>query len=78
MIKFSCTKCQKSYRVNDQYAGKRVRCKECGTVNTIPSPEKHEVGSGDSVAAFNNLLQELSEYEKTAPQLDPDATATPT
>ena len=77
MIQFECTKCNKKYRVADNYAGKRVRCKDCETVNTIPSPETEKVSSGDSVAAFNQLLQELSQHEKTAPELDPNATATP-
>lgn len=70
MIKFGCTKCERSYKVSDQYAGKRVRCKECGTVNVIPSVETEMVGCGDSVAAYNNLLQELSKFEKQAPALD--------
>ena len=77
MIKFECTKCGHSYRVSDNYAGKRVRCKQCSTVNQIPSPENEKIGCGDSVAAYNQLLQELSQYEKTAPALDPNASACP-
>ena len=53
----------------DQYAGKRVRCEECGEINLIPSVELEEVGCGDSVANLNGLLLELSEYEKQAPAL---------
>ena len=67
MIIFDCCKCEHSYRVPDQYAGKRVRCKECGEINLIPSVEPETVGCGDSVANLNGLLQELSEYEKQAP-----------
>lgn len=70
MIKFDCSKCGHSYRVSDQYAGKRVRCKECSAVNTIPAAERELVGCGDSIAAYNNLLQELSKFEKQAPSLD--------
>jgi len=70
MIKFDCSKCGHSYRVTDQYAGKRVRCKECGTVNTIPAAELEAVGCGDSIAAYNKLLLELSKFEKQAPALD--------
>ena len=76
MITFNCTKCNHSYRVPDDYAGKRVRCKQCQTVNEIPQAQT-KTGSDDSVAAFNQLLQELSQYEKTAPELDPNATGTP-
>ena len=69
MIGFDCCKCEHSYRVPDQYAGKRVRCKECGEINLIPSAEVEKVGCGDSVANLNGLLQELSEFEKQAPAL---------
>ena len=70
MIKFSCTQCGNSYRVSDEYAGKRVKCKGCGTANTVPAAEKQVVGSGDSIAAYNNLLQELLKYEQQAPPLE--------
>lgn len=69
MIKFECSKCGKSYRVADEYAGKRVRCKECTTINTIPTPQRETVGCGDSVATYNSLLEELSKFEKQAPPL---------
>ena len=69
MIKFDCFKCGHSYRVPDQYAGKRVRCKECGEINLIPSVERETVSCGDSVANLNGLLLELSEFEKQAPAL---------
>ena len=68
MIKFSCSKCGRSYRVSDEYGGKRVRCKGCSQVNTIPQPESENLGNGDSIAAYNNLLKELSKAEKTAPR----------
>lgn len=77
MIKFSCTQCGQSYRVSDEYAGKRVKCKGCGTSNTIPAVEKTEksvIGSGDSIAAYNNLLQELLKYEQQAPTLETETT----
>jgi len=65
-IKFDCVKCGHSYRISDQYAGKRMRCKECGEINSIPSLELEAVSCGDSVANLNILLQELSEFEKQA------------
>ena len=67
MVRFDCCKCGHSYRVSDQYADKRVRCKECSEINLIPSVERETVGCGDSVANLNGLLQELSEFEKQAP-----------
>ena len=73
MIKFDCTKCGHSYRVSDEYAGKRVRCKECSAVNKISASEPEKVGCGDSVAAYNNLLQELLKCEQQAPAIETDA-----
>ena len=70
MIKFYCSQCAQSYRVSDEYAGKRVKCKNCNQVNTIPQAGDETVGSGDSIAAYNNLLKELSEAEKTAPTVE--------
>lgn len=73
MIRFSCSECSQSYRVSDDYAGKRVRCKGCNHINTIPQPENDATaGSGDSIAAYNNLLQELSKAEKNAPTVEID------
>ena len=69
MIKFDCTKCGHSYNVSEEYAGKRVRCKECKEINTIPSVEL-ETDSGDSLDAYNCLLQELLECEKKAPTIE--------
>ena len=73
MIKFDCSKCGHSYRVSDQYAGKRVRCRECTTINMISAAEPQKVGCGDSVAAFDSLLQELLKYEQQAPAMEADA-----
>ena len=73
MIKFDCIKCKHSYRVADKYAGKRVRCRECSTINQIPAAEPEKISCGDSVAAFNSLLDELSKFEQQAPTLEADA-----
>ena len=70
MIKFTCGSCAQSYRVPDQYGGKRVRCKSCQNINTIPSSEVVTLDGGDSIAAYNTLLQELSKVEKQAPPVE--------
>lgn len=70
MIKFTCSNCAQSYRVSDEYAGKRVRCKSCNHINTIPTPQPEPVDSEDSITAYNNLLLELSKAEKQAPTVD--------
>src|SRR2546426_119959 len=35
-IKFACTRCGRQYDVGDDLAGKRVKCKECGEIVSIP------------------------------------------
>jgi predicted Zn finger-like uncharacterized protein len=70
MIKFTCSNCAQSYRVSDEYAGKRVRCKSCNHINTIPTPTPAVADSEDSITAYNNLLLELSKAEKQAPTVD--------
>ena len=37
MIEFSCPSCSKKYRVQDSFAGKTARCKECGEPMPIPA-----------------------------------------
>lgn len=74
MISFTCIKCGHAYSVPDEYAGKKVRCKQCQTVNTIP-PAPAPAGASssactDSVTAYNNLLNELLRYEKQAPKIE--------
>lgn len=74
MIRFTCTKCGHAYSVPVEHAGKKVRCKHCQTINTIPSPESGSEGAkrdcADSIAAYNNLLNELLRYEKQAPKVE--------
>ncbi|HDS83977.1 MAG TPA: hypothetical protein ENN97_02095 [Phycisphaerales bacterium] len=65
MITFKCTKCAHEYKVAEEYGGRKVRCKNCSTVNVVPKPDTS--GCGDSLARYNSLLQELLEYEKHAP-----------
>ncbi len=38
MIQFKCTGCGKSFAVPDQFAGRRARCKACGTSIQVPAP----------------------------------------
>ena len=70
MIKISCSECGRVYRVSDKYAGKRIRCKVCSQINTIPQPENETLGNDDSVANLNNLLRELARAEKAAPVVE--------
>ncbi len=46
MIEFSCPSCSKTYRVKDDFAGKKAKCKECGSAMPIPA-----AGTSASAAA---------------------------
>lgn len=41
-ISVTCEECNKTYRVKDELAGKRIKCKECGAPISIPDPEAEE------------------------------------
>ena len=45
MINFTC-KCGKNYSVDEQYAGKKVRCKKCNNYLIVPSLKENETGVG--------------------------------
>src|SRR3954447_22262010 len=36
-ISFSCPKCGHSFKVSESQAGKRGKCKQCGTMVTVPA-----------------------------------------
>ena len=70
MIKFNCTSCAQTYRVSDEYAGKKVRCKSCNSINILPGSKTETVECEDSIAAYNNLLKELLKAEKHSPTVE--------
>ena len=39
-IKVSCDDCFTDLKVADQHAGKKIKCRECGKVLTIPVPQR--------------------------------------
>jgi predicted Zn finger-like uncharacterized protein len=43
MIDFTCPQCQSAFSVPDNLAGRRARCKKCGTPLTIPNGEVQDV-----------------------------------
>lgn len=66
MIKFRCAKCNKGYSFKEQYAGKSIRCKNCGTTQKVPLPA--EEGSEFS---FLDSLSEVIEESQVAGSLPP-------
>ena len=39
-IQVSCPQCERSYKLKDETAGKRFKCKECGATVQVPAPMK--------------------------------------
>lgn len=46
-IHVQCQDCGKQYRVGDDKAGKRLRCKSCGAIVPIPASQSDEFGFDD-------------------------------
>lgn len=68
-IAFGCEKCGKRYQVNDDLAGKRGKCKQCGQVFTIPVPGRATVAK----SAFDRYA--LDSEPEVARHPTPDAYA---
>src|SRR5579872_2817602 len=64
-IQVVCPTCEKSYKVKDEAAGKKMRCKGCETVIPIPAPA--DVDQADPWDA----LPEAGEEGEATPQLPP-------
>lgn len=51
-INVVCGGCGKQYRVSEQAAGKRLRCRECGREMLVPAPATAEVDPFEELAAM--------------------------
>ncbi len=40
MIQLTCTQCHETLSIDDAFAGGVCRCQHCGTIQTVPKPEK--------------------------------------
>ena len=52
-VKFLCSSCNKTLRVSEKYVGKRAKCPQCTTVNTVPAQSASE--QLDSSAGIESL-----------------------
>jgi hypothetical protein len=50
-ITVPCVKCKTKFQVPSKFAGQKVRCKSCGCVLQLPSPEKIQAKKQGAVAA---------------------------
>lgn len=68
-ITATCTSCAKSYQAPDAMAGKSVRCKSCGTIFKIESPDLGAAAPGD--LDFEALERSFSGESVDAPHDGP-------
>ncbi|MBS0201381.1 MAG: prolyl oligopeptidase family serine peptidase [Planctomycetes bacterium] len=55
-IKVECSDCNKTYRVADEAAGKKFRCKSCGTAISVPS--------ADDDVEYAEVDDDVEEYDE--------------
>ena len=68
-ISFSCPQCGKNFNADDSFAGKKVRCKQCGTKTTVPSPSSGSQKPGSRPPEPDDLYG----LAEPAPMLPPRA-----
>jgi len=60
VIEFSCNACAKEYQVNDDKAGKRGKCPNCGSIMVVPEHSTTEMIFDESQMSVRNpQLQEI-------------------
>lgn len=76
MIEFNCENCGQTYNISDKYAEKKIRCKSCSHVNTVPAPMS-EFLCGDLKYAedgitpdFDDIFSALLKQEREAPSVN--------
>jgi len=78
MIEFKCEKCGHNYKIGDAYAGRKVRCGQCGSVNSAPAARPASINpangaryADDTMPDFDGLFLALLKHEREAPTLEP-------
>src|SRR4051794_18747905 len=65
-ISFTCDFCSRKYRVDDGLAGRKVKCKECGTDLTVPASPVAAASSASAKPPARDLYG-LDDDESAAP-----------
>src|SRR5947207_7707850 len=63
-IQFQCPHCRQPYKVRDDLAGKKVTCKECKKVVTVPAP------AVDHAVLDHLAVSALADEPPPAPEAD--------
>ena len=80
-IEVSCPQCAKRYQVDDNFAGRKAKCKACGAQMTIPAPvvEEIETYSIEPLPSTPSLIDEwnTSQQDVASKPLPPLQRPTP-
>jgi DNA-directed RNA polymerase subunit RPC12/RpoP len=60
-IRFSCSICAEEYRLKDEFAGKRVRCRLCGEKISVPEPKRDD-GNGEREGRSSTALDAAPQH----------------
>ena len=81
MLGFSCPSCQRKLSVQDEHAGKKIKCSGCGAVSVAPDPAPPKpppiaVASSAPAAAVHktNPLDQTRDFAAGRLQHDPALT----
>lgn len=78
MVDFECSNCNQKFSVPGKYAGKRIRCKKCSSVNVVPGEASIDLDKGgkemdlslDFLNQGSDVFKALLKHEKEAPTID--------
>lgn len=62
-ISLTCPDCFKDYRVRDEFAGKRVKCKACGSTIHITKPASADSEDDDFLSLLSDAAQQAATAE---------------
>src|SRR5262245_20556292 len=66
-VEANCSSCGRRYQAPDAMAGKRVRCKQCGTIFELPAREAAEGSSDlDALAEMERSFHSVNSSSVTA------------
>jgi hypothetical protein len=79
-IKFACS-CGKAYKVPEKFAGKRVKCKQCGEAIRVPSESETSVQSSRAAAVSKRSVlggsQRVAQEDDDEEEMDDDEDEAP-
>ncbi len=60
-MQFKCDRCGQEFNIPDEWSGRRIRCKGCNRVLSVPEPDDPTLGSSINVGALAHVDDEANE-----------------